>query len=831
VRTLIAPAGYGKTTLAGQWVERDGRRHAWFTARRSSTDVAALALGVARACTVLVPECDVRLREHLRAVPSSADNSDLLAEILGEDLHDWPTDAWLVIDDYHEIARGAEAERFVAALITSAPVQLLIASRQRPSWVTTRGVLYGEFFELNQMALAMETAEAAEVLADETGQSASGLVAVANGWPAVIGLASVSGAELDHDVEQVPESLYSFFAEEVYAALDEDVKRGLATLATAPVLDRDLAVRLLGSDLAAKTCAAGVDMALIAERGTHLELHPLCRSFLTDRGPQLSAAIEEGAARECLAHYEEGRDWDAAFDLVARHGPVERLPSLLSNALDELLEAARLSTIEAWCEVAASEHVALPIVCVARAEVTVRRGRFTEAQAHAEAAAESDSHLRFRAIALAARAAHLASREAEARELYQRAESAASSDTDLRDALWGQFICAVELELPEAHEMFRTLRADVKHSDTREVVRAAAYELHYGLKMATLDLTEADRVAELLDSVNDALLISSFQNIYSVMLGLSARYSESLMMAERLESTARKYRLDFAVPHALSAKALAWAGLRKWGEAQAALERSIGFSTARRDVYAHQVAFSLLVRLFVQQGRSDLALAIEVPTLRNAVKSAQAEVTACRALALATAGRVRDAKRSVEGVRQLSRGVEPRTLIASVDAVSAVRSRDGSALRRVVELEEIAFTTGALDILVTAYRSTPDLLGLLLKASIDRDRMAALVRRVGDADVAATVGQPVAADDPPERRLTRREREVYDLLMRGLTTQEIAQLLVISPATSKLHAHRIYEKFGVGSRSALLAQATLARPSQATSATANDDSSNESSLP
>jgi ATP/maltotriose-dependent transcriptional regulator MalT len=51
VRTLVAPAGYGKTTLAEQWVGKEGRRGVWYTARSASTDVAALALGVAKAAT------------------------------------------------------------------------------------------------------------------------------------------------------------------------------------------------------------------------------------------------------------------------------------------------------------------------------------------------------------------------------------------------------------------------------------------------------------------------------------------------------------------------------------------------------------------------------------------------------------------------------------------------------------------------------------------------------------------------------------------------------------------------------------------------------------
>ena len=109
VRTLVAPAGYGKTTLAEQWVGRDHRAATWFTARSSSTDVAALALGLARTATSIVNGCDHRLREHMRALPAPAENIETLAEILGEDLADWPEDAWLVLDDYHEVAQEPRA--------------------------------------------------------------------------------------------------------------------------------------------------------------------------------------------------------------------------------------------------------------------------------------------------------------------------------------------------------------------------------------------------------------------------------------------------------------------------------------------------------------------------------------------------------------------------------------------------------------------------------------------------------------------------------------------------------------------------------------------------
>ena len=220
VRTLVAPAGYGKTTLAEQWVDTGGRRRAWFTARRSSTDVAALGW---REPPRLMTDCEVRLREHLRALSGSTAKVDVLAEILAEDIAAWPSDGWLVIDDYHEIVGAEEAEHLVAALVAAAPVRLLIASRLRPTWVSARRILYDEVLELNQTTLAMNASEASEVLAGRSPPSASGLVALANGWPAVIGLASVTTAEIE-DSEQLPEALYRFFAEEVFEALDDEVK-------------------------------------------------------------------------------------------------------------------------------------------------------------------------------------------------------------------------------------------------------------------------------------------------------------------------------------------------------------------------------------------------------------------------------------------------------------------------------------------------------------------------------------------------------------------------------------------------------------------------------
>ena len=83
-------------------------------------------------------------------------------------------------------------------------------------------------------------------------------------------------------------------------------------------------------------------------------------------------------------------------------------------------------------------------------------------------------------------------------------------------------------------------------------------------------------------------------------------------------------------------------------------------------------------------------------------------------------------------------------------------------------------------------------------------------------------------NDDKRLLLTPREMEVFELLRTGLPNREIARLLFIEESTVKAHAHRIYDKLGVRSRSALAVQAALERSGQATSATESSTESDSS---
>jgi DNA-binding NarL/FixJ family response regulator len=99
-----------------------------------------------------------------------------------------------------------------------------------------------------------------------------------------------------------------------------------------------------------------------------------------------------------------------------------------------------------------------------------------------------------------------------------------------------------------------------------------------------------------------------------------------------------------------------------------------------------------------------------------------------------------------------------------------------------------------------------------------------LIRAAKDEDLAEIVGSPVRVLGDRRQLLTPRECEVYDLVVQGLKNREIARTLFIEESTVKAHTHRIYDKLGLHSRTALIVQAKLMCDAQATSAT---DSSTE----
>jgi DNA-binding NarL/FixJ family response regulator len=98
--------------------------------------------------------------------------------------------------------------------------------------------------------------------------------------------------------------------------------------------------------------------------------------------------------------------------------------------------------------------------------------------------------------------------------------------------------------------------------------------------------------------------------------------------------------------------------------------------------------------------------------------------------------------------------------------------------------------------------------GLLIGADdylvkpVDPGELIARVIRL--VDRMTSNGEPASLNGKLES-LTQRENEVLDLLAEGLTQEEIADRLVISPKTAATHIQRILSKLGVRSRAQAVA--------------------------
>ena len=440
------------------------------------------------------------------------------------------------------------------------------------------------------------------------------------------------------------------------------------------------------------------------------------------------------------------------------------------------------------------------------------------------------SDVRFRALELAARAAHVGSREEAALDLYRRAGEAAPDEQRLRKAMWGQVMCAGALELSEAHDLMRELETSSRGHEPTELVRLADKRLSLGFRFGYVrHLKDARRVSDLVADVDDPFGRCSFRSMYSWGLILGSHYKEAYEQAECLLADATEYRVDVAISHALAMLGYSSAGLRDFAGAEDQLSQAAEAARSVNDPFAEHNAYALRVRVLLQQGRAAEACAIEPPDVSESVRSMRGEVLASRSLALATMGRLGDALELGQEAVSSTRGIETRVLWLAIRAVVALTKRDPSFLASAQELVSVAFEAEAVDLFVCAYRSNPELLAVLLSDPTSSERTVFALARAGDHQIASAMDLEVVGTLDPRSSLSAREREVYDLVCLGLSNREVAGKLFISEATVKVHLHHVFDKVGIRSRTALAMNAVHERVRQATSTMESGESTSSRS--
>lgn len=187
-------------------------------------------------------------------------------------------------------------------------------------------------------------------------------------------------------------------------------------------------------------------------------------------------------------------------------------------------------------------------------------------------------------------------------------------------------------------------------------------------------------------------------------------------------------------------------------------------------------------------------------------------------------GEAADGAQAVGLVREL----RPHVVLMDIrmprlDGLAATRALTGDpglcevkvVMLTTFELDEYVFEAiraGASGFLVKD--TEPDELLRAVRAVVDGDALLSpgVTRRL-IAEFAARSKEPAAAEDLA--RLTEREREVMALVGIGLSNEEIARRLVVSPLTAKTHVSRAMVKLGARDRAQLVVlayESGLVRP-------------------
>lgn len=373
---------------------------------------------------------------------------------------------------------------------------------------------------------------------------------------------------------------------------------------------------------------------------------------------------------------------------------------------------------------------------------------------------------------------------------YEEALASAGSNNESREALWGLFNLAAEIESDRALAYLSAFEGAGPLDQTSRL-RVAGARLALAIRAGGLGepLEEALRVRPIVPSVTDPVARSGFLNALTHGLVVAARYREAGDVVSEELADARDHGLYFVLPHALLLNAAANVGLRRFAAASRQI-RSLRVDPADAHVSINRAI--LQAKLALATGKGEQAYRCVSRDWTHPPSSAmQGELLAIRALVRAC---VRDSNSGfelAERARAITTAVEAVSL---ADWATAIANFDetGDPESLLSALDSVS-ARGIMDSFVVAYRGRPSILAGIL--DLDPSRWATVqgvLHEANDLELAPPQGQATA--------LSRREADVYELLGRSYSNREIAETLFISEATVKVHVRRILKKLNVRSR-------------------------------
>jgi LuxR family transcriptional regulator, maltose regulon positive regulatory protein len=796
---LIAPAGYGKTILSRQWIEHAGG--AWVTVTAASADIAVLARDLAGALIEVADFDPQRVEAALSAGRTPEEKAHAVGRVILAQIKE-PVAGWIVLDDYHLMLGSTVAEELIATLQRSGRFRFVVASRERPTWATARRRVYGETVEFGARRLALDDDEIAELL--PAGKQSAQLKAQARGWPAALALAAYSDVDAVPGLGSLAASLYDFLAQELFASAPPAVQQALTTLAALPPVTRsEFATFLADSDVVDTALATG----LAYEEGEGIEVHPLARSFLTEKLLQRSDGREAADAGLDLALAK--RLYDHAFSMLAELHLGDRFEELVAASYADLQLSGRNATLNRFRQFGLARGLlTAPVLDLLEGDALYRRGELKQALARIEEAANrlEDSHpLKTEAYLAAGSAALLSQLDNRACDLFGQARGMARTSREQYSSVHGWCLAELGLEHDVDDAIAAAERLPIRQPADRvylEIVRLIHSFLGRRGRLRSDD-AEMDEVITL---VPYPALRTSWANARAVSLIYQARYSDAHTLVRSALAELDAFGLSYGVRHAEWTLAAAELGLRRFARCDTRLRKIEQLPGHAEDAHTQLNVRALRSRLLLSQRRvvdGLQAVAGELP--EGARRSMNGEYLATRALSLAVLGDKKEAMVAARQATDVTSWSDTRVLCEAAGTVVALENR-GRRAPAVERLVALASETGVWDGVVCAIRACPDLAAALADVSRHRAELAEVLIRSNDVALAKSCGLISRATGGTGGALSRRECEIMDHVRQGRTNAQIAQSLFIARGTVKSHMDHIFDKLGARTRAGAVAR-------------------------
>jgi LuxR family transcriptional regulator, maltose regulon positive regulatory protein len=357
VVAIIAPPGYGKTTLLAQWMERDPRPFGWLTIDQRHNDPAVLLRDMAVALNRVEPIA----RQLLSALEAPGPFIlETMLPGLGSALAARVQPAVLVLDDVH-LLQSWDCLEAVAALIEYLPPgsQIAIASRGEPPLPFARLQAEGRVVELGADDLAMDRQEAGALLesteVDASQVDVAELVRRTEGWPVALHLAARSlrsGSGKRAALAGDDRFLADYLEFTVLSRLPARLVSFLMRAAVLHEMSGPLCDAVLGrtgsADLLESLERSNLLVIPLDRRRQWYRFHPLFRELLRTRLERFEPTVASALTGRAAEWYERHQLPLEAIEYAMAAGDVDRSGRLVVDVALPMYHAGRVAVLERW---------------------------------------------------------------------------------------------------------------------------------------------------------------------------------------------------------------------------------------------------------------------------------------------------------------------------------------------------------------------------------------------------------------------------------------------------------------------------------------------------